>query len=125
MGVAAWLAMLRATRIDWKVHLYLRGRFRGSPVSEYADTVEHFLLGVIPSIAIALLVWMGARLWRGGPGSGAAITAVAAALMLLFTVWETISVHELLPDTLLRQPGRYILEVSLAMTAALGTCRRG
>lgn len=125
MGVAAWLAMLRTTTIDWRLLLYLRGRFRGSPVSEYADTVEHFLLGVILCIAILLLVWLGARLRRGGPGSGAAFTAVAAALMLLFTVWETFSVDELLPDALLRQPGRYVLEMSLAVTAALGTWRRG
>ena len=125
MGVAAWLAMLRATTIDWKALLYLRGRFRGSPVSEYADTVEHFLLGVIGSTAVVLLFWMGARLRRGGPGSGAAFTAVAAALMLLFTVWETFSVDEFLPDALLRQPGRYVLEMSLAVTAALGTWRRG
>ena len=60
---------------------------------------------------------------RGMPrfGMGVQDTETACCLMLLFCIWEVFSTEEYIPGFLQTQPGRYILEYTLALTALQGT----
>ena len=113
--IATWLAVLRATRIDWRIFQLLQNT---SP--ELHDGFSQILLGGIGLAGAAIVLWFCLAAFNTG-GMAAPLTILTCSLMLLFTFWETFSVDELIPASVRQQPGRYMLEGTFAFLAAMAS----
>ena len=110
------LASLRATQWNW--YLLDQGRRLLEAAGACEDRIWHkvVLLVLVLILAIPVLLWYGkdARLegWRLG-------VALAAALWMTgFVAITTLSLDDLLPGVLWQQPGRYVFEGILALSAS-------
>ena len=110
------LASLRATLWNW--HLLDQGRHLLEAAGAHEDRIWHkvVLLVLVLILAIPVLLWYGKAVRREGWRLGVALAA--ALWMTGFVAVTTLSLDDLLPGVLWQQPGRYVFEGVLALSAS-------
>jgi hypothetical protein len=114
-ALAFVFATIRATRWNWHLLIFARGKLRDFDV--YSDrmwlkvTLAVLLIGVLWTVC-----WRARRWYREQP-PGVRRTGMPLVLMGLFILVLTFSLDGFLPRFVYDQPGRYLLEYGLGLAS--------